>query len=173
MRLEELLARCRGYEEHAAAVYRSFAARTRADPEACALWTALARDEDEHARQLTRAAAWLDAVEAWRTHLDGWTEALDEVEARIAEAERPEIGADVEQQLVAALALERTELDAIYHRLLRVTRTSEPLAGSALHTDRLLDFAVRRAVSPTVLLEIALTRARSRLRAASESTGHR
>ena len=50
MRLDDMLDRCQRLEERAAALYRSYAASTRAEPSACALWTELAREEEEHAR---------------------------------------------------------------------------------------------------------------------------
>jgi rubrerythrin len=166
MQLDRLLCRCRGLEARAAAVYRTFAARTRDDPAICATWTALARDEDAHAHALARAESWLDAPRGWQTSLDGWNDELAEIERRLANAERPEIGADVERQLVAAIALERTELDTLYHRLLSLIPLRDRLHADG-HTGRLLALAAQHDHDPAVAMEAALLRARLRLRKAS------
>jgi rubrerythrin len=168
MTLDWLLARCRVLEERAAAVYRTFASRSRHDPEMCAMWTALAREEATHAKALTRAAGWLDGAQGWQTRLEGWDDELDEIETRLAYAERPEIGADIDRQLVAALALERTELDTIFHRLLSILPTAGDVARSAqAHTAPLLAAAARRGGNPSVEFEAALLRAHQQLRHAS------
>jgi rubrerythrin len=166
MQLDRLLARCRGLEARAAAVYRTFATRTRSDPAVCAVWTAMARDEDAHAHALARAASWLDPAQGWQTGLDGWEEDLAEIESRLADAERPEIGADLDRQLVAAMALERTELDTLYHRLLSLMPLRERLHADG-HTARLLALAARCGDDPAVAMEAALLQARQRLQNAS------
>jgi len=166
MELDRLLARCRAFEARAAAVYRGYASRTRSDPELCALWTSLARQEETHAAAIARAAAWLDPAEGWQTSLDGWTEALDEIDARLAQAERPEIGADVDRQLIAAMALERTELDTLFTRLLTLVPAPERVEPAA-HTAPLLAMAARRAANHGVAMEAALLAAHERLRQAS------
>ncbi len=161
MLLEDVLARCRSFEERAAAIYRAFAARTRDDASLCALWTAMARDEEAHGAVLTRAARWLDKPEGWHTDLSGWDEALDEIEARLAEAESPDVGADRDRQLLAALALERTELDRIHHRLRAVMRDARDGEGHE-HVERLLA-AAEQSTTPAVQLEVALLRAHATL----------
>ena len=166
MQLDRLLSQCRGFELRAAAVYRTFAARTRNDPGVCAMWTALARDEDSHAHALARAASWLEGPRGWQTSLDGWEDDLADIESRLVDAERPEIGADVEQQLVAAMALERTELDTLYHRLLSLVPLRDRLHADG-HTGRLLALAARHHGNPAVAMEAALLQARMRLRKAS------
>jgi rubrerythrin len=167
MDLDHVLARCRAFETRAATIYRTYAARTRQDPDTCAMWTALARDEEGHARAIGRAAGWLDGTQGWRTHLEGWDEDLQEIEARLAQAESPDVGADVDRQLVAALALERTELDALFHRLLALLPASERPRSWHDHTDRLLATAARHAANPAVAFEAALLQARRLLRDAS------
>ena len=166
MDLDRLLVRCRALEGRAAGVYRTFASRTRNDPELCAMWTALARDEEKHAEAIARAAQCLDVSERWGTTLEGWDEELDEIETRLAHAERPDIGADVERQLVAALSLERTELDTLYHSLAKLMPLRE-MPHSEEHTKQLLAVAERYRTSPTVAMEAALLRARHVLQAAS------
>ena len=166
MNLDRLLVRCRALEGRAAGVYRTFASRTRHDPELCAMWTALARDEETHAQAIARAGEWLDASQRWHTNLDGWDDELDEIEARLSYAERADIGADVERQLVAALALERTELDTLFHRLLALLPARErPHADE--HTKALVAMAKRHSKSPAVAMEAALLQAHQLLRHAS------
>jgi rubrerythrin len=166
MELDRLLAQCRAFEARAAAVYRGYASRTRSDPELCALWTSLARQEEAHAATIARAASWLDPVEGWHTTLDGWTEAVDEIEERLAEAENPEIGADVDRQLVAAMALERTELDTLFTRLLTLVPARERIEPGA-HTAPLLAMAARRSANHGVAMEAVLLAAHERLRIVS------
>ena len=87
MTLDDLLERCQRLEERAAALYRGYAAATRAQPRLCALWTALAREEEEHAHSLALAHRRREATAGWQTRLDGWAEAIDEVDERLADAE--------------------------------------------------------------------------------------
>lgn len=163
MLLEDVLGRCRAFEHRAAVIYRAFAARTRDDTALCAMWTALARDEEAHELALTRAQSWLEKPEGWHTDLSGWDEALDEIEARLAAAEAPDIGADRERQILAALALERTEMDRIHQRLRAVMHvTGHEGAGTDDHLAGLLA-AAERSTTPAVQLEAALVRARLRL----------
>ena len=61
VRLFDFLDRSEVLEERAAALYRAFAAARRDDPELAALWTALAADEDAHARSVREARSRLDS----------------------------------------------------------------------------------------------------------------
>jgi len=156
-----MLDRCEELERRAAALYRAYALGTRGDPTLCALWTALAREEEEHARTLAAARRRPDAIEAWRTRIDGWDEALAEVSERLAAAEQLGPGATPDQHLTAALALEGTELEALRHVLLEASRqpsSPEPAA----HAARLAEFA-RGSHDPRVQLQAALLLARARL----------
>jgi len=166
MDLQRLLTRCRAFENRAAAIYRTYASRTRHDPGTCAMWTALAREEESHAKAIGRAAGWLDASQGWHTSLEGWQDDLDEIEARLAQAEAPDIGADLDRMLIAALALERSELDTLFHRLLSLMPPGERPRSWHAHTIPLLDVAATRA-SPAVAFEAALLRAHHQLRHAS------
>jgi rubrerythrin len=160
MDLANLIARCRAYEQRAAELYRAYAARTRSEPEACKLWTALARDEEEHARTLERAGRMLEPTDGWRVSLDGWDEALAEIDERMALAEDSRIGADFDRQLAAALGLERSEIDHLYHRLMRLS--SVPIGDREDHLERLLSVAERRT-DPAVQMQVGMLRARMRL----------
>src|SRR5262245_34954976 len=118
MDLDTLLERARRLEERAAALYRSYAATSRAEPPLCALWTALARGEEIHARSIAMAHARLERTAGWRTLIEGWGEALEEVEDRLATAEQVGAAAGTDRKLAAALELEMTELEALRHILL-------------------------------------------------------
>jgi rubrerythrin len=164
--LYRMLDHCRALEERAAALYRAFslAARARGDPGLCALWTALAREEEEHAHTLAAARADLTVVEGWRTLVEGWDEAVRETEECLAAAERLGAGASPDEQLASALALEMTEIDTLRHALLTASNHPEARAASAAHAERLASAAVRSSDDPRVRLEAALLLARSRLK---------
>jgi len=133
----------------------------------CKLWTALAREEEEHARTLERAGRLLEPTDGWHVTLDGWEDALAEIDERMQRAEDPRIGGDFDRQLMAALALERTEMDHLYHRLSRLTRT--PVGSTDEHLERLLS-AAERCTNPEVQMQAGMLRARMLL--ARESHGH-
>jgi rubrerythrin len=165
MQLESMIARCRRLEERAAGLYRGFAVGAREDPELCALWTALAREETQHARSLDAAQRRLRPGEAMRTQIDGWDEALTEVEHRLAEAERVEPGAPRHRQLAAALDLETSELDAVRLTLLGIAGEQDAAVHlQADHALRLAEAATRLTADPHVRLQAALVRARALLK---------
>jgi hypothetical protein len=157
-----MLDRCRSFEERAAALYRRFAADARAKPELCALWTEMAREEEAHARSLTAVAQQLRPIDVQHIRLDGWTEALDEVADRLVVAEGLPPGAPVARQLVAALDLERTELDAARYALLAASGLGFDIESHADHAARFA-LAASRYADPAVLLASALLRARALL----------
>jgi rubrerythrin len=163
MHLDPMLARCQWLEERAAAAYRSFAATARSTPSLCALWTALAREEEEHARSLVTASASLRLKgTAHQPRLDGWEPAMDEVERCLRTAEELGPGASTDRQLAAALDLEMTELEALRHALLAAGEhpvVAEPTA----HALRLAEAAGGFSNDPHVALQAALLRARVRL----------
>jgi len=161
MELDRMLARCRRLEERAAAVYRSFAATARSTPPLCALWTALAREEEEHARSLTMARTARKGATG-ETQLEGWEEAIEEVQRCLAAAEDLGPGAPTDRQLAAALELEMTELEVLRHALLAAADRPEFTEPSA-HALRLADAAASFSNDPQVGLEAALLRARTRL----------
>jgi rubrerythrin len=167
MQLDRMLDRARGLEERAAALYRGWAAATREDPARCALWTALAREEEEHARLLGRARQRLEPTSGWRTRIDGWEEALGTVDERLRAGERLGRLAGFDEQLCAALALEGTELDALRHVLLEVAGQRDHDEEGAAHTRRLAEAAERLSADPDVLLQAALLKGQLRLGVAS------
>jgi hypothetical protein len=163
MRLDDLLDRCKRLEERAAALYRSYAAAARTDPELCALWTALAREEEEHAHGIALAKLHRPATAGWRTRIEGWDDALNEMEERLTAAERIGSEATTDALFSAALELEMTELEAL--RQVVMAASGERSAGeSPEHALRLAEAAERLSDHPQVRLQAALIRARTRLR---------
>jgi chromosome segregation ATPase len=162
MRLDDMLDRCRRLEERAAALYRSYAASARAELPLHALWTALAREEEEHAHSIAVARSRLEATEGWRTRVEGWREALEEVEKRLAAAESLGGEATTARHLSAALDLEMTELEALRHVLLAASGQPEDDAPAA-HAVRLAEAATRLSDDPHIRLQAALLRARARV----------
>jgi len=121
-----LLDRCVALEDGAGEIYRDLAERFAGDTELCALWKAMAEDERGHARKL---ATWRALVEAeaqdHRPSASGFEDgvaALEELEARARVTARNCSSPD--EGFAIALALETSELDAIYTRLLQ----SSPIA---------------------------------------------
>lgn len=163
MQLDTMLERCKRLEERAAAVYRSYAAASRAEPSLCALWTSLARDEEEHAHAIVLARARLEPTAGWRTWLEGWDDAVAEVEERLAAAEQLGPEATTARQLSAALDLEMSELEAL--RRVVVAACDAPNADPPDdHAARLADVAKRFSDDAQVRLQAALLAARSHLK---------
>ncbi len=162
MNLEPILARCLGLEQRAAAVYRAFAASARERPDLCALWTDMAREEEQHAASIVHARDRLRLAADPRVSIDGWEDAIAEVEERLAAAERLGIGASPAEQLAAALDLEMTEVDAIRHVILAAARSPDA-PEQASHANRLASAAEALTDDPQVQLQVALLRTRTRL----------
>lgn len=165
MQLDPILDRCHRLEQRAAAVYRTFAASARPQPEICALWTELAREEEQHAASIAHARARLRLGGDPRTSIDGWEDGLAEVEERLAVAERLGASASLAQQLAAALDLEMTEVDTFRHVVLAAAHAPEP-GEQVSHAERLAEAAESLTADPQVLLQVALLRARTRIEGA-------
>ena len=163
MQLEEILDQCQVLEQRAASIYRRFASVSRAQPKVCALWTGLAREEEGHAQSISIARADLRMRGSSRTTIQGWAEALEEIDARLAVAEQLPAGAPTAQRLAAALDLEMTELDALRLAILTTAEASPP-EDQAGHADRLADAAEALTDDSQVRLQVALLRARARLK---------
>lgn len=157
-----MLERCALLEARAAAVYRTYAAAARHEPALCALWTSLAREEEEHARSLVAARRAVDPATAQATEISGWDDVLADVEAALAAAERSAT-LDRNRQLVAALELEATELESLRHLALQTAGAPLPRGGQAAHAARLAEAASRLSDDPRVGLQAAVLRARARL----------
>ncbi len=157
-----MLDRCRGLETRSAALYRGFAAGARDRPDLSALWTAMAREEEEHARILDDACACLPTITACLTQISGkWPEVMREIEAKLSEAELLAGGAGADQQLAAALDLEMTEIEPLRQMLVGVSEQRPPRPITQNHVRRLADAAERFSVDPQVRRQAALLRARA------------
>jgi hypothetical protein len=171
MRLPDLLDRCGALEERAAGLYRSFGAAQLDDHELAALWTALAADEDEHARSIRAAQNGLTPRERDSTAVEGCDAALTDVAERLRHAET--LGADgtPDSRLAAALDLELSELEALRRLGLRASGGLGTMAADHSHLHRLADTAMRRSRNGHVQLAAALLLARERLTA--DAAAHR
>jgi hypothetical protein len=160
--LEDTLDRCCSFETRSAALYRSFAAGASDQPDLCALWTAMAGEEDDHARILNDTRRHLPTIEAWTTQLSArWDKVVREVETKLSEAELLSRGAGVDQQLAAALELEMTEIEPLRQMLLAVSRRRPPRPIAEAHALRLVDAAERFSAHPHVRQLAALLRDRA------------
>ena len=160
--LGDMLDRCCGLETRSAALYRSFAAAAHDRPDLFALWTALAREEDEHARVLNDARTRLPTSDAWVTQLSPrWDEVAREIEAKLCEAERLAGGASSDQQLAAVLELEMTEVELLRQMLLAVSRHRPPRPIAEIHALHLADAVERCSTDRYVRQQAALLRARA------------
>jgi mono/diheme cytochrome c family protein len=164
--------RCCGFEIRSAALYRNFAAGARDQPDLCALWTAMAREEDDHARIINDARRRLSTIEAWMTQLSArWDKVVREVEEKLSEAERLAGGAGADQQLLAALELEMTEMEALRQMLVAVSQRRPPRPIAEHHALRLADAAERFSAQPEVRQKAALLRAGARPTARDSRAG--
>jgi hypothetical protein len=162
MQLDAMLERCERLEERVAALYRSYAALSRAEPVPCALWTALAREEEDHARSIALARHHLEPTAGWRTWLEGWDESLAEVEDRLVAGEQLGAEASTDHRLSAALELEMTELEGLRHVV--IAAAHERCAdGPDSHAIRLVEAVERLSDDPHIRLQAALLKARTRL----------
>jgi rubrerythrin len=162
MEMERLLGRCRDLEERAGAVYRTWAARTRESPRLCSLWTALAREEEEHARSLR--VALRSPAPSSRNCLDvaGWEDAIAAVEERLIAAESLGEGATADHMLATALELEMTELDTMRRAL--VGLAGRPVGYGEDHAAGLAREATKFTNDPHVGVLAALLLAETQVR---------
>ncbi len=172
MRLDDMLARSRAFEEETAALYRRWAAATRDDPRLCTLWTSLARDEESHVRALALARTDMSVVRGWRTQIDGWEDTLDEIDERLRAANRLPAGVGVERQLAAALDIELTEMDALRLLLLDLAGVDAPHEHVDAHASGLADTATAITDDAGIALQAALIRVRARMHGALGAARH-
>lgn len=159
--LAETLDRCCGLEVRSAALYRSFAAAAQDRPDLCALWTELARNEDEHVRVLNAARWRVPTCELSLTHLSTrWDQILRDFEAKLSAAEALSGRIDADQQLAFALGLEMSEIESLRQMLVGVTRRRPPRPIVEDHALRLADAAERFSAHPEVLKQVAQLRIR-------------
>jgi rubrerythrin len=163
MELESLLQRCGTLEERAAALYRGWAAGARDNPPVCNLWTALAREEEEHARSLQVALRSPAPPNRGCLDVAGWEDAIATVEERLIAAERLADGSTVDQTLAAALELETTELETMRRAL--VALAGRPCRnGTADHAAELARKATGLSQDPHVGMLAALLLAETRVK---------
>jgi hypothetical protein len=156
-----MLDRCCELETRSAALYRRFAAGARDRPDLCAMWATMAREEDDHARTLSATRGHLPVLEAWVTELSPrWTEVVGTIEAKLSGGERLADGADIDQQLAAALELEMTEIEPLRQMLIATGRRRPPRPLVDNHVSRLIDAAERHSRQPYVRRQAELLRAR-------------
>jgi rubrerythrin len=173
MDIVTLLTRCIALERGAGEVYRMLAARAGGDAELVRLWTAMARDEDQHADKLD---AWRTLVlgepPERRTCADGFDAGVRALEALMAHA-RAEAArvTTADEAFALALALERSELDAIYTTLLQASPIARFPDGSetyrretADHHDALVAAVAARPTTEANTLAAALLAAAHRER---------
>ena len=160
MEITTLLQRCIALERGAGDIYRTLGTRA-PDSELERLWSDMARDEDEHARKLTtwRTLALAEAPER-RTCADGFEQGVDELANLIARTRETASSATTADDAFAiALALESSELDDIYTKLLHAS----PIARfpdyaetyrreSAGHHRALVDAIAARSTDPPNIL---------------------
>jgi len=162
MELERLLRRCQALEERAATLYRGWAARTREQPALCNLWTAMAREEEEHARSLRVALRSPLPSNHGCIDVAGWEDAIGAVEQGMIAAERLDEGATADDMLAAALELEMTELEAMRRAL--VALAGRPTRNGEDHAAGLAREATRLTHDPHVGLLATLLQAETRVK---------
>jgi rubrerythrin len=163
VKLVDLLDHSRALEERAAALYRRFATAQFEDPELAGLWTALAADEDAHARSIREARRLLTLRESELTAVEGCEAAVADIAERLRHAELLGPDATLDRQLAAALDLELSELEAIRRVCLQASGC--PVHAEHAHLHHLADMAMRRSRDDHVRLGAALLLARYRLTA--------
>jgi rubrerythrin len=162
MDLERLLGRCQTLEERAATLYRGWAARTRDVPSLCSLWTAMAREEEEHARSLRVALRSPTPSSRGCVDVAGWEDAIAAVEERLIAAEGLGEGAAADQMLASALELEMTELETMRRAL--VALAGRPERNGADHAVGFAREATRLSRDPHVGLLARLLEAETKVR---------
>jgi rubrerythrin len=113
-------------EEIAAEIYRTLSRRFASDPTLHRFWASMAEDERKHAKKLATWRRLLErAPSERRPDCDDFSTGVRDLESLARElCARAEKVDDVEVAFSIALALERSELDVIYTRLLQ----SSPIA---------------------------------------------
>jgi rubrerythrin len=167
-----LLDRCIALERAAGEVYEILAARLGGDAELHELWAGMAAEEREHAHKLATwrtLAAELPAER--RTQADGFEADVAELERLLAAARVEASGvADPEEAFAIALAIESSEIDAIYGTLLQSSPIARfPDAGETVlretadHHRALVDTVRRRSRDEHNRLRAGLIAVRGRL----------
>src|SRR5262245_53024650 len=120
MQLDAILDRCLGLERRAAGLYRRFADGSGRHEDLRGVWRRLASGEDEHAAGLARARATVDPVVGAKSRVEGWDELIAAAE-RVLDRGEHTPAPSLDDQLVLALDLERTEIDVLRQVLLTLS----------------------------------------------------
>jgi rubrerythrin len=165
MRLADLLDRSCALEERAATLYRRFSATQLDDPELAALWTALAAEENAHARSIRDAWSQLTPAERDLSAVAGCEAALTDIAERLRHAEALGPDATPDRRFSAALDIELSELESLRQLALHASGIPGTPPADHSHLHRLADMARQRSRDGHVRLGAALLLARERLAA--------
>ena len=124
MRLDAMLDRCLSLERRAAGLYRRFADAAGPHADLRSVWQRLAGEEDEHAASLAIARATIDPAVGAESRIEGWDELVAAAERVLTQGERFH-SPSLDDQLVLALDLERTEIDLLRQVLLELAGHAE------------------------------------------------
>lgn len=171
MRLAQLLHQAGTLEERAAALYRRFATEQFDEPALAALWTALAADEDAHARSIRDAQSQLTAAERELSAVAGCEAALTDIAQRVRQAEALDPDATLDRRLSAAIEIELSELESLRQLALHASSISGTPPMDHSHVHRLTDAARQYSRDGHVRLAAALLLARERLAAFTAVSG--
>jgi rubrerythrin len=163
MRLDAMLDRCLGLERRAAGLYRHFADASGRHEDLRGVWRRLASEEEEHAASLAIARATIDPVVAAKSRVEGWDELIDAAERVLEQGERTQ-APSLDDQLVLALDLERTEIDALRQVLLELSgQVADTGAATSRHALELAELAATHSGDARVRMREALIRAHEQL----------
>jgi rubrerythrin len=163
MRLDAMLDRCLLLERRAAGLYRRFADVSGRHEDLRAVWQRLASEEDEHAASLAIARATVDPAVAAGSRVEGWDELVVAAERVLEQGERVQ-SPSLDDQLVLALDLERTEIDVLRHVLLDLAGlVSDTGAATSRHALELAEMAAKHSGDARVRMREALIRAHEQL----------
>ena len=123
MEMVDLLRRCTRLEQSAAEIYDAFARRFRADEGFSRFWAAMADDERRHAKKLStwrRLLVLEHKAKGW--DVAGFDEGVRDLERLLQRlrGKARKIGGE-EEAFAVAIAVERSELDPIYTKLLQAS----------------------------------------------------
>jgi hypothetical protein len=163
MRLDAMLDRCLLLERRAAGLYRRFAEASGRHEDLCGVWRRLASEEDEHAASLAIARATVDPAVGAGSRVEGWDELIAAAERVLEQGERA-AAPSLDDQLVLALDLERTEIDVLRRVLLDLAgQVSDTGVATSRHALELAEVASRHSGDARVRMREALIRAHEQL----------
>jgi rubrerythrin len=163
MRLDAMLDRCLLLERRAAGLYRRFAEASGRHQDLREVWRRLASEEDEHAASLAIARATVDPAVGAESRVEGWDELIAAAERVLEQGERVP-SPSLDDQLVLALDLERTEIDVLRQVLLDLAgHVSDTGVATSRHALELAEVASKHSADARVRMREALIRAHEQL----------